>query len=91
MTTQNFGYYEEIFFPEDENEWIDSSVFSEVKDLWLKSNNLRGDANYLKACKLLNPFFDVDFDPGYKVVDYRYDTCQWGIARTFTHTVYGKM
>ena len=62
MTTQNFGYYEEIFFPEDENEWIDSSVFSEVKDLWLKSNNLRGDANYLKACKLLNPFFDVDFD-----------------------------
>ena len=62
MSSQNFGYYEEIFFPEDENEWLDSSVFSDAKDLWLKSNGLRGDSNYSKACNLLNPYFSVSVD-----------------------------
>jgi len=62
MPSQNFGYYEEIFFPEDENEWIDTSPFKEVKSLWEKSRNMPGDKNYRKACELLDPFFEINFD-----------------------------
>ena len=62
MPNQNFGYYEEIFFPEDENEWIDSSPFKEVKSLWEKSSHMPGDKNYRKACELLDPFFEINFD-----------------------------
>ena len=62
MSDQNFGYYEEVFFPEEDNEWVSSSNFGEARILWEKSKNIPGDKNYRKACDLLAPYFDISFD-----------------------------
>tara|TARA_B100000035_G_scaffold314430_1_gene330688 strand:+ start:159 stop:2018 length:1860 start_codon:yes stop_codon:yes gene_type:complete len=59
MPSQNFGYYEEIFFPEDENPWLHSDFFTEIRNLWSKSGGLKGDTSYSKACNLLSPHFSV--------------------------------